>query len=665
VATERKLILRFRDFEHPRLVRTEFSHDAITDSPIHHDCKGTPGQQALAFFLVQSRLSTTRGPFVLHADGENTAIVKTLWEVFRRPELNAWLLEMFGKKKGEHPDSIMASSLFKQHGKKKSSSMKIELDSVSLPPSCIHVFWSRGDEIDQKEPGDEVGDRGRLLKLAEQLRNNFNRSKRARPSEHPPAPKLDATCFVSRYDATPDMMQETKDYQKLVFLGISHQQLAGLFKRILQSLGSEETLPWESVEVYFVRDDIGEVYERKEFHDHLRAARQQIAEVLINELTKLPKLKEVAFNQSNSTRSVTGCLLGRSGPKPDFHVGYLPITVPPGIPDEAPTLKLSTLGGEESRRAIREALLKLYEALRDNHQSLGTFQRTLWDLSVSEWSDFCASSVVQQNGMLKLVEYAEFKSKEQVLELAAGTGHLSHFLIDGLEQASDGRLTVLDGSPGMLRAARKNLGNRVDYALCLLPSAADDKGTFADPRDIDIRGKQFDSIVIYQALFSVANSEAGLVRIARWCADHLKPNGRVILSAHNTAVKLTTSPPFDREKDPLRKALREIAREMKLSEHVRKIEATALTEENVVGAFTRASFAVGRPSKTYMFPNPNSERYKMWRVLAILDSFIDVDAIGLERARELVKRAITSLGPDLPASGRAVACWEFVLKKTP
>ena len=671
MTTVRKLNLWFKDFEHPRLSETDFTHERIPRSPLRAtERKGATGFHALAYFLVQARLSADPASFRLSADGDNAFVVESLREVVRRPP--DWFTALFG---------TMATALFKNHGK---TGVSVELVTALLPPSSIHVYWRNGDEIDTAKPPAEVDARPQLVALAEKLRSDFNSRKNQPPVPPAPAPKpepvvdpppaadppaaahtLDATCFGSRQDTTEDLMTELRAYQKLVFLGISHQQLAGLLKRVLQNLRGRETLPWESVEVYFVRDDIGEVYEQAQFHNHLCASRRQIADVLINEFDKLPRLREVAFMQSNSTRSQTGCLLGDPGPPPVFHVGYLPITVPPGTPDEAPTLKLASRGGEEARQPIRDALLKLYQAVRENHHPLGTFRRTLWDRSVKRWSEFCTASKVQQAGMLKLVEFAKFRPNEQVLELAAGTGDLSHFLVDGLEEAAAARLTVLDGSPGMLRAARRVLQGRADYALCRLSSVGDGEGYFDDRRNIDIRGTKFDAIVMYQALFAVANNEAGLARVARWCARHLKPRGRVILSAHNTAVQMDTVPPFDRDSDPLRVALRETAVAMGLEAHIRKNEVSELTIEGVERAFRQASFAPGRPCETYRFENPNAERHEMWRVPAILDSFIDVERVGFDAALDLANRAIGSLPPDLPPFGRTVACWEFVLNDTP
>ncbi len=489
----------------------------------------------------------------------------------------------------------------------------------------------------------------------EELADDLGRFGDPAPAEAGPSSGLPCRCFVRRLDGTPDFLQALAEHSKLVFLGISHRQLPTEYLREVLDR-AHGPLPWRSIEVYYARDNVGKVFEGDNFLPNLRQSRQAVMELLFGRADRVPHLEEVIFRQSFQPRVQTGCLLGEEGQfSPDFRTAYYISGLAPQIPDESPTFRVNVGDADESaRQDITGCLKAAYKTIRDSSDALGTFRPSVWDSSVGEWSRFCNESEVQKSSMQALVDFAGFRDNEAVLELAAGSGHLSAILWETLATVPGARLTLQEASPLMLRNCKDILKEKVRYALCYIP--------MTDEREsIDIFGEKFNVIVVHLTLTAMIGDAGtrGLAHLAGWCSKYLHPGGRVILSAHNTAVKVETPGKYDPDRDAFRSNLRRLAKEMRIADHFR-VPFRPFSPDDVITAFESRRFTHLR-SQTRHFTMSREDRFRMWRVPAILDTFVDVKKVGIEMARELVERAITA-SPQVPEDARTVAYWSFVGK---
>lgn len=106
------------------------------------------------------------------------------------------------------------------------------------------------------------------------------------------------------------------------------------------------------------------------------------------------------------------------------------------------------------------------------------------------------SRPLERNG-LTVLERLELKGGETVLDAGCGSGRVTQAL---LERLPDGHVIGVDGSPGMIRAARRRLGPEVELLVC-------------DLLDLDVGGRQVD------AVFSTA--------VFHWIPDHERLFGRL------------------------------------------------------------------------------------------------------------------------------------------
>jgi ubiquinone/menaquinone biosynthesis C-methylase UbiE len=274
--------------------------------------------------------------------------------------------------------------------------------------------------------------------------------------------------------------------------------------------------------------------------------------------------------------------------------------------------------------------------------------------------------------MKYLLNFAQLQGNEKVLDLAAGTGHISKIILEQLPQIN---LTVLDASPRMLESCKKILGDRSRYALCKVPTI------LRDERLIDLetrRGisKKFDAILIHLALPAVAKCINELRELARWCKTLLVDGGRVFLCAHNTAVKINSSN-FDISKDPLRLTLKDVVNRMDFKKgYLRSIDELEYLERcfdqnNIEKAFNDVGYLMEKRDESNFFMTMD-DRFAMWRTPAVMDEILDIeqmladyrdtfnnDAWNNKIIDEVEKRIKNKPTPDMQ-----VIYWAFQYRKT-
>ena len=465
--------------------------------------------------------------------------------------------------------------------------------------------------------------------------------------------------YATRDSATLDMQREMLTHRNLVFLGISHRMLASYFRQVIDMAG-DGYLPWRSIEVFFASEEVGEAWEDKGFHGNLLESRQKIASILAGR-DNIPRLRELVFRQCTRPLGYGGCMLdafedGAASAKRSrdiFVVNHLPTKG--GDTKNSLTLRIQR---RESARHCRGQAGAVWCAYRDAHgivsgraSQLGTFTPSLWDASCQEWVGFCTSYAGMSQSMGWLLKLADLKGNERVLDVAAGTGHVSRAILDKLP---DGHLTVLEGSAGMLEVCKGTLGKgeRVRYALCQVPSTPES--------EVDIRGERFEVIFCHLSLSVFIQEPSSLSGFVRWCARHLERGGRVIINAHNGALALPAVSGYEGWEDPLRDSFKAIATREGLRDALRLRSARKATEAEVEEAFKSSGFEVAgkRPDTSGI---TMYDRGKLWRTPAILDAFIDVRKVGIAAARKIVDAAVASV-QHRDTMPRQVVSWVFRLR---
>jgi ubiquinone/menaquinone biosynthesis C-methylase UbiE len=465
--------------------------------------------------------------------------------------------------------------------------------------------------------------------------------------------------FFNRGDATPEMTLAMKSHTNLVFLGISQTTLATYLQDALAN--NTPGLGWERMTVFFANNSTGKSWEQEMFLPNLRHSRQEIAATLCRcDKTILPHFHELIFKQCRFPLAYGGSMFGTSTANSSLHdtlfvVYYLPSSQ--SDTKKSLTLKIIRNGQPLTKKNISENLLNTYlnayDVLEQQSLSLGSFTPTLWDWSVSEWDEFTCAYSGMRVSMNHLLEMADLRPQERVIDLAAGTGNLSRLILDKIPQGS---LTLLEASPVMLNACQKLLGEdrHIEFALHRL----------LDPTssDIDIRECKYDTIFCHMALTAIAHNLEDLRGFARWCRDRLKPGGKVILNAHNGALRMKRPKGYETWVDPLRKRMIEIITRQGEGNHLRGADIPIFDEENIKEAFEQFDLCLSDRHET-TFGISIRDRIQMWSVPAILDSFINVKNITLSGARKIVSQLNDTTLQGYDTMPRTVVSWKFEQKE--
>jgi ubiquinone/menaquinone biosynthesis C-methylase UbiE len=465
--------------------------------------------------------------------------------------------------------------------------------------------------------------------------------------------------FFNRGEATPEMTLAMKSHTNLVFLGISQTTLSTYLQDALAN--NTPSLDWERITVFFANNSTGRSWEQEMFLPNLRRSRQDIAATLCRcDKTTLPHFQELIFKQCRFPLAYGGSLFSNSPTHTSPHdtlfaVYYLPSSQ--SDTKKSLTLRITRNGQPLTKKNISEHLLNTYinatNELDQQSISLGSFSPSLWDWSVSEWDEFTCAYPGMQKSMTDLINMADLGTHDKVIDLGAGTGVLSRLVLDKIPQ---GCLTLLEASPVMLNACQKALGEdrRLEFALHRL----------LDPTssDIDIRDRKYDAIFCHMSLNAIVHNSEDLHGFARWCSDRLNNGGKVILNAHNGALRMSRPKGYETWKDPLRMRMSEIITRQGEANQLRRAETPIFDEGQVKEAFEHVDlYLTAREEVTMGISIP--DRIQMWSAPAILDSFINVKAIGLDGARKIAAQLndISLQGFDtLP---RTVVSWRFERKQ--
>lgn len=435
--------------------------------------------------------------------------------------------------------------------------------------------------------------------------------------------------FVQRDLATPDMKRELGRFPQISFLGVSHAKLQGYLQETLNE-NLTKILPWHSIDVYFVCDRIGSLWEDAAFAENAKKHRHLIAAELTSPIwiSRLSSDFEVRFHECPMYVGHSGSFFCRQNVR-KFDITYVVQSLPVRAGDlpKALTFKMDARDRtcrNKVHQAVWDHYQESYDILRRTSKPIGAFRRSLWDESAADWAAFCGRRNVLESDKY-LTSFIKFRQDEKILDLAGGTGHTAKTILDKCPNA---HITVLDSSPQMLFHARHVLVGRrnVDYCLCHLPAT--------DGESFDIGDGKFSKIIIHRSLRNLAHDFSALQDIAKWCYDHLELHGQVVIGAHNGSVDIPSA--LKNWTDPFRTALKLQVTEKKI--RTRKAERK-IHQKEVNHAFESCGFVQTKIATKY-FPLTMEDRLALWKVPAVLDSFLDIHAIGLDQGRRLVEEAM-------------------------
>jgi len=410
-----------------------------------------------------------------------------------------------------------------------------------------------------------------------------------------------------------DMLEDIRECTNVSFIGISQRSLATYLKQLLQ--GRENPLPIENIAIYFASDSDGEMWEGGSFLPSIKEARHKIAATLTNPAGSscLKNLKSIRFYQSVHHSTFGGCFMNNhhNNQNVAYIVNYLPSSAPNTKRSLTFRVDNTNTTSHNGLHKISQSYFSAFNRIKDDAAIIGIVRPSLWDLSSTQWSEFSTSCSAHRQSMEHLITFSNLTNSDSVLDLASGTGDVSKLIKD---QLTKGSLTLLDSSPQMLAKAITVLSDSASYILCNLP---------LKPGVISIDTQTlYNLITIHLSFPAIASSKDELMSIASWCRGHLKENGAVVASCHNTATDIPESN-FDKKTDFLRAAMVDTLNNQGLSKLYRPRPSIYLTDDDIDNAFSKSGFKCTKKS-TQSFEMTTDDRIAMWSAPAVLDSFIDV-----------------------------------------
>jgi SAM-dependent methyltransferase len=452
--------------------------------------------------------------------------------------------------------------------------------------------------------------------------------------------------YTLRADATADMLADMGSFRHMVFLGVSHRQLPGYLRDKLQC--AVAPLPWETVDVYFASDLLGEAYEGANFHRNLAASRQEIAGLLSDPAyaDRLPHLRSISFYQNKVLAAHTGSLFGCSTRELAVIYAVHSAVHLHGDTHHGLTIRLSACPGLGVRDGRFEYYDGVYRALSQSSVSLGVFARSIWDRSATRWTAYARQSKVLARSAAIVAERMSPQSGDSVLDIGSGSGNAARAI---LEHHSGISMVLLEGSPQMVGLLRNEFrhDSLVRVALCQLP--------VLDGSGVDLGQDEFSFIVIHESLGELVRSFRGLDQLAAWCRGRLRPGGQVLVAAHNTLVEAAPPPGFENWQDPFRA---ELARRLKkkklrpLRNPPRKLERAEITN-----AFLNHGLRL-EELREEAIEMDYEERRCLWKVPAVMGSMIDGSETATEELDRLVDEVIDELRGQRTMP-RTVVFWRF------
>jgi ubiquinone/menaquinone biosynthesis C-methylase UbiE len=136
-----------------------------------------------------------------------------------------------------------------------------------------------------------------------------------------------------------------------------------------------------------------------------------------------------------------------------------------------------------------------------------------FDQLASKYRNKFTHDKIEKGKLLSLIKVWNIHSGTTILEVGSGTGDLSQIII---KKFPDIKLTCLDISPNMLKAAKQNI-----------KASSNIKFILGDIEEINLKTK-FDQIIIFNAFPHFLDK----LKALKNCNKHLKKNGSLVI-CHN------------------------------------------------------------------------------------------------------------------------------------
>ena len=454
--------------------------------------------------------------------------------------------------------------------------------------------------------------------------------------------------FSARSNSDETWFRDMLKAESLIFLGTSHTHLYSFLTQLLNRVQGGSKL--RNIEIYYASDENGKAHENENFLPSVRQSRQKIAALVCQPEWKIkfPYFDSVLFRQTTQAITFSGSIIKKKTGKamPIIYVVHHPYK---GLfdADEMLTFRYtSTLPAIFSRQqaVLVNVYLSSYEKVSNNALCLGDFRRSLWDMSIKQWADFSQTCSAHRESMRTIVEFADIKKADSVLDLACGTGHVSKIIKDMHPSI---KLTLLDASPQMINTAKMVLGDQAEYALCKIPS---------DNKQCEIGLlKDFDVIIIHLSLPAAAETNHELDSLVDWCKHHVADNGKIVIAAHNTAVDIKSS--YSKDNDPLRRAIKEQMNTMGLSDMYRKLDKPSFKPEQIEQSFIGRGFVCSEKQQR-SYKMEMIHRVLMWRAPVVINDLVDIEKVGDDKIERLI-RNVELVVSDQDTPDMDVMFWRF------
>jgi len=219
--------------------------------------------------------------------------------------------------------------------------------------------------------------------------------------------------------------------------------------------------------------------------------------------------------------------------------------------------------------------------------------------------------------MKSLVDLLELRGGLKVLEIACGAGHLGKMMAS---QRAKIDLYVSDNSGQMLRSCENRWSNHNATVLYFDPVENSHNWEHFFPSKI-----RFDRIVSHLAFPFPEMDREDFGRVVDFLDRALAPNGRAVMSVHNTAMDISEDT-YSTETDAFRRALVSKYKESCGHKAIRRLKAAKMQPNDLIGTFTAKGLShVDTMKGEYAFTM--HDRLKMWATPAVLNSLVDVERV--------------------------------------
>ena len=453
--------------------------------------------------------------------------------------------------------------------------------------------------------------------------------------------KMEDSLFIGpRGKATPMMKEDIKKANRLVFLGISNSSLHEYLSEIVETAKvNKESLPFESIDIFFAREDNGETWEGKEFGGNMVKAIHDISYLFTHKsnISTVPSLKRVSFYQSSLVCYYGGSLFRLvQDDKLDknlFSIIYVILYMP--LPDAdtktSYTMRISAGSKDLQTNYLYNTYSNAYQYIKETSSLLCEFEiGNIWDGSADEWDNFEANYPIYSDSMESLFDFGDISPHHKVLDIGCGTGRALKNQVKSIEGVS---LFLLDKSPQMIKKAEKMLSDYENVKFIVADAKKPLFGAF--------KNEKFDRIIIHFSFPSFIDNSHPIESFARNWKNYLKRDGELLIAIHNSFIECDTPSKFKNWSDPLREEIRITieSKKKELTPHLRQDSRRKFTIDEIKEGFEKEGFYLkDHLSKTY--ERTMRDRITMWKVPAVSSSFIDIKEIGVANCSSLLDEVL-------------------------